>query len=490
MRIAYVTSEVRPFAKTGGLADVAAALPAALAARGEDVTVFAPCYRSATTWLRDHAVAVREALLPHPVPIGGGAHTARYRIVAHGGCEVVLVVHDHFYDRAQLYVDEHGRDYGDNLARFAFLCEATLQYLLWEDRRADVVHVNDWQTSLIPVYLKTRHGSAPLARAASLLTIHNLGYQGRFPAEQLPASGLGWDLFHMEALEFYGQLNLLKGGIVFADAVNAVSPTYAEEIQSPPAGHGLDGVLRKHRGKLSGVLNGIDPQEWDPAGDPRLPAHYAAADRAGKAVCKRELQRAMGLAARPGALLLGSVSRFDVQKGLHLVLEVVPRLDDLDVQLVMLGSGDRQLEAAAARLARAHPERVAVRLGFDDALAHLIEAGADAFLMPSAYEPCGLNQMYSQRYGTVPIVRATGGLTDTVIDATPAARAAGTASGFTFEAFDATALGAAIRRAARLYFEDRAAWDSLAAAIMDIDHSWATRATEYQRLYRRLAKSG
>jgi starch synthase len=278
----------------------------------------------------------------------------------------------------------------------------------------------------------------------------------------------------------------MKGGLFFSDAVTTVSPTYAEEIQTPAAGRGLDGVLRAHRHKLSGILNGIDVERWNPAADPHLPAAFSARDLAGKARCKRALQERSGLPADPDAMLLGAIGRFDWQKGMPLICDAFRIIAPLRAQLVILGSGDAGIEAAVRALAAQYPRQVAVTVGFDDALAHQIEGGADAFLMPSAYEPCGLNQMYSQRYGTVPLVHATGGLKDTVIDHTPAAAAAGTASGFAFTVFDAPHLAECILRAWRLYRRDAAAWRRLVQSIMQLDHSWARSAHEYLALYRGL----
>jgi starch synthase len=346
-----------------------------------------------------------------------------------------------------------------------------------------VFHANDWQSALLPAYLRTLYRNSPLSAARSVFTIHNIGYQGTFPAEQILDTGLGWNLFHPEALEFYGKLSLLKGGIVFADSVTTVSPTYAEEIQTVEGGWGLDGLLRAHSHKVSGILNGIDSPLWNSSTDPFLPATYDRSNLAGKALCKRALQERMGLPARAESLLLGIVSRLDFQKGTLLVLDGFHRLLDLDVQLVVLGSGERRVEDGCRGLAAAHPDRVAVHLGFDDAMAHQIEAGADAFLMPSLYEPCGLNQMYSQRYGTVPIVRETGGLKDTVVDFTYERFAAGAASGFSFHSFDVASLLGTIRRAARLYFNDRSTWNALVRHVMSLDHSWARSARQYVRLY-------
>ncbi len=489
IHVAFVTSELNPFSKTGGLADVSEALPAALAGLGVDVTVFSPLYRSAAATLTRLGLAADESL-GTTLWIGDERHQLRYRTAVRDGVRLIFVLDDAFYDRPSLYLDQHGTDYADNAARFAFLCRAALEYWLGRGRGPDIVHVNDWQTGLLPVYLKTIYRLPELAGTRSVLTVHNLGYQGRYNATQLYATGFDWSVFHPGALEFYGQLNLLKGGLVFADAITTVSPTYAEEIQLPAFGNGLDGVLRAVRGKLTGILNGIDTQRWNPSADALITTPFDAANLSGKAACKRALQERMRLPMRSDAQVFGVVSRFDVQKGLPLIADAFQIVAPLPVQLVVLGSGDSALEERMRALAAALPEQVAISVGFDETLAHQIEAGADAFLMPSAYEPCGLNQMYSQRYGTIPVVHATGGLKDTVIDYTPERLAAGTASGFSFAEFDAAHLAEAMLRAWRLYSSEPATWNGLQRVCMGLDHSWAKSARAYVDLYTRLMRSG
>lgn len=488
LRVAFVSSEVHPYSKTGGLADVSAALPAALADAGTDVTVLTPGYRSALQWFAERNLTGEELELPGDLWIGDVRHPVRYRRFVCDGRSVVLVVNDELYDRPSLYVDVNGEEYADNAARFAFFCRAVLEYFCLTGEPPAVFHAHDWQAALVPVYLRTLYAYSQVASARSLLTVHNLGYQGLFPATELYATGLGWDVFHMEGLEFYGRLNLLKGGIVYADAVTTVSPTYAKEIQTESFGMGLDGLLRAHRRKLRGILNGIDTDRWNPATDRHLPACYSHSDPAGKATCKRVLQERLGLPVRPEAFLLGVISRLDRQKGLALLLDAWPMLQTLDLQLVVLGSGDPVLETAFTDLASRMPSRVAVRLGFDEPLAHLIEAGSDAFVMPSLYEPCGLNQLYSQRYGTIPIVRRTGGLADTVVDATPERMTAGDASGFSFRPMKAEALADAICRAGRMYFEQPEEWGRLARGVMQLEHGWPESARKYHSLYRRLVR--
>ncbi len=481
MRLTFVTSEVRPFSQTGGLADVSESLPAALAASGCDVTVVTPLYRSAATAIARDGVATEDVDAP-PQRIGPTDHPLRFRLARHNGCRLAFVVHDGFYDRLGLYGDPGGGDYGDNVARYAFLCRAAIALAPVLEAAPDVVHCNDWQTGLLPCYL--RAGALPGAR--SVFTIHNLAYQGHYPAADVLTAGLGWTWFHPDGLEFYGGLNLMKGGLFFSDAITTVSPSYAEEIQTPASGWALDGVLRARSHKLRGILNGIDIVRWNPAADASLPASFSAADLSGKAACRRALQQRSGLPLDASAMLLAAVGRFDWQKGVPLICDAFRILAPLGVQLAILGSGDPAIETAVRALAAQYPRQVAATIGFDEGLAHLIEAGADAFLMPSVFEPCGLNQMYSQRYGTVPIVHATGGLKDTVVDYTPAALQAGRASGFSFTTFDAAHLAEAVLRAWRLYTGEPTAWSRLQRRIMGIDHSWARSARQYLALYEEL----
>jgi starch synthase len=478
VRLTFVTPEIRPFSQTGGLGDVSESLPAALAAAGVEVTVVSPLYRSAARAIADAGLPTEDVDGP-PLRIGPVDLPLRYRLLTHAGCRVALVAHDGFYDRPALYVDPQGVDYPDNVARFAFLCRAAIALAHVLDAAPDIVHCNDWQTGLLPCYL--RAGALPGTR--SVFTIHNLAFQGHAPAADVITAGLGWTWFHPEALEFYGGLNLMKGGLVFSDAITTVSPTYAQEIQTPAAGAGLDGVLRAHRHKLRGILNGIDVARWNPAADPLLPATFTPDDLAGKATCKRVLQERTGLPVDPTAMLLGAVGRLDWQKGMSLVCDAFRVLAPLRMQLVILGAGDPAIEARVRLLTTQYPGQVAATIGFDDRQAHLIEAGADAFLMPSLLEPCGLNQMYSQRYGTAPIVRATGGLRDTVTDHTPARLAAHMASGFSFDVPDSAHLAETVLRAWRLFTREPAAWRQLRGDMMRIDHSWARRAREYLALY-------
>lgn len=473
MQILFVSSEVAPFSKTGGLGDVAGALPAALAARGHQVAVVTPRYGGIDPERRglrrlDGALRVR------------GEATTLW--VADGPAKVYFVEHErHFGARPNPYGDAHG-DYADNAHRFAYLARAALALPAALGLRPRILHLNDWQTGLAAWLLRHEHAEDPaLAGVRTVFTLHNLAYQGVFPKELVPALGLPWEVFRYEAMEFHDRLNFLKAGLVFADALTTVSPTYAREILSPEQGFGLDALLRHRARDLTGILNGIDGRTWDPSTDPHLPARYSAAELSGKAACKAALQGELGLPVRADVPLLAIVSRFVEQKGLDLVAGALGELLAHDVQLAVLGSGERHFEALFAKVARETPDRLATRIGFDEGLAHRMEAGADAFLMPSRFEPCGLNQMYSLRYGTVPVVRAVGGLEDTVEDYDGWRRG----TGFKFREYAAPALLLAIRRALEAY-RDRSAWRALMLRGMAEDNSWDRSAGRYEALYRRL----
>jgi starch synthase len=355
------------------------------------------------------------------------------------------------------------------------------------DWAPDVLHAHDWQTALCPVYLRTLYAGPPGgSHVRSLLTVHNLGYQGIFPASQYPKTGLGPSLFTPAGLEFYGSCNLLKGGLVFADLLNTVSPTYSREIQTPEFGFGLEGVIQERHNRWTGVVNGIDTEVWNPETDTHLPARYTADDLSGKRACKRALQREMKLPVR-AAPVLGVVSRFSDQKGLDLVADILPELMLLDVQAVLLGTGDPEIENTFRSLQERFPKKIGLRVGFDEGLAHRIEAGSDMFLMPSRYEPCGLNQMYSLRYGTVPIVRRTGGLADTIVAYAPLALQEHRATGFMFGEDTPEALLTSVLLALRIY-RDKPQWQSLIQAGMQTDVSWTRSAQSYEALYRNVLK--
>jgi starch synthase len=478
VNILFVASEVAPFSKTGGLGDVAAALPAALAARGHDVAVVTPRYGSV-----DAAAHGFERLALTVHVRGDVAGLWRGAV---GGARAYLLEHErHYGGRAGLY-GEHGRDYDDNAQRFAFLARAALGVPRALGVAPDVVHLHDWQTALAAWMLRhERAGEAWVERARVVYTIHNLAYQGVFPKAVVPALGLPWDVFRQEAVEFYDQLNFMKAGVVFADAVTTVSPNYAREILTPEHGNALDGLMRSRATDLLGILNGIDDETWDPRTDRHLPARFGPGDLAGKVECKAALQREVGLPSRPGVPLVAMVGRLAEQKGIDVVAAALEDLLGLEMQLVLLGSGRRDYEELFQRAAREVPERIAVRIGFDEGLAHRIEAGADGFLMPSRFEPCGLNQMYSLRYGTVPVVRAVGGLDDTVEDFDGARRG----TGFKFRDYHPAAMLTAVRRALDVHRDERA-WRGLQERGMALDFSWRRSAAEYERLFERLLARG
>jgi len=444
MRVLFLTPECAPYTKTGGLGDVSGALPAALRAIGIDVKVMLPGYR--------------EVLQALPFTKKSSLDVLGLRCRLLESPEFIVLDCPELYVRdGGPYQDASGADWGDNALRFAALCKAAASL------PADVVHCNDWPAGLAPLY-----GAKP-----SLLTVHNLAFQGNFDPAVLRRLGLPADAFSIERAEFYGKLSFLKAGLTCANAITTVSPTYAREIQTEAFGCGMDGILRARSGVLSGILNGIDTRVWDPAADTHIAARYDTASLERKSINKQELQRRMDLAADPRVPLLGMVGRMTEQKGVDLVSAAVDELVALPAQLAILGTGQREHELALAAAAARHPGRVAVRIGFNEELAHLVEAGADVFLMPSRFEPCGLNQMYSQRYGTPPVARATGGLADTVSDGE---------TGFLFR----TDLVEAVRRAAAAY-RDPARWREIQRAGMRRDFSWGAAARRYADLYGRLA---
>jgi starch synthase len=484
MNIVYVSSEVEPFAKTGGLADVAGALPLAFARKGHRVTVILPYYGV----VKKKGLPIRPAERTIRVPMGRSEETGRiFESPMEGESRFLLVEHPGYYEAGEgLYGTPEG-DYPNNAARFAFFCKAAAAIAEGIGKKADIVHCNDWQTGLLPAYVGRARGSASVFRdSRSVFTIHNLAYQGLFPAEGFGLTGLPENLFRpYGGIEFYGKVGYLKAGIVFADAITTVSRRYAEEIRSPEFGAGLEDLLDSRADRVFGILNGIDTGVWNPETDPHIAARYSAAKLDGKKKCKEALQEECGLPVDPQIPLVGMITRLADQKGLDLVVDVLPRLRRVKFQLVLLGTGDERYHRIFRGLAGKMRGKVSVHLKFDDALAHRIEAGSDIFLMPSRYEPCGLNQMYSLRYGTVPIVRATGGLADTVVDHNEETAGAGTANGFRFEEATAEALEGALRRAFAL-FPKRRAWLRLVRTGMAADFSWERSAAEYETLFKRL----
>ncbi len=489
MNILIAASEVAPLAKTGGLADVSGALPQALTQLGVNVMVVMPAYRRALQSGREIWPADRAFDIPIGQQIVPG-QLLETRL-DDGKTPVYLIEQPAYFDRDGLYGDQFG-DYRDNCPRFVFFCRAVLEAIQLLEFEVDVIHCHDWQTGLIPAYLRTDYGMAHnYERIASLMTVHNMAYQGRFWPQEMMLTGLDWKYFNWRELEFHGDLNLLKAGMVYADAINTVSPQYAREIQYSPLGCGLEGVLRDRADVLSGIVDGIDPQVWNPTLDPHLASNYSVENwREGKAQCKAALQRELSLPVNPDAPLIGMIGRLADQKGWDLIADLIPRwAADSPVQWAILGSGEARYEHMLASLSQRYYDRVAVKLEFSDALAHRIEAGADMFLMPSRYEPCGLNQLYSLAYGTPPIVRATGGLADTVINADEATIADGTATGFSFTDYHYDALNHAVQRAISLWEDQRSLWAGIVQTGMKQDWSWTASAHKYVELYERVART-
>ena len=480
MKVLFATPECAPYVKTGGLGDVSGALPAALAALGHDVRVLLPAYR--------HMKVTGELGDPIELPAWGPWPAAQLLPVRReDGVILLLLACPSLYQRAGgPYVDAGGRDYPDNALRFGLLSRVaallgTPQSPLagWQ---ADVVHGNDWPCGLAPLYLAEARALArgvPARIAASVVTIHNLAFQGVFPMADADLLGVPWHWRGIEGVEFWGQLSMLKGGLQFADAITTVSPTYAREIQTPEFGCGLDGVLRARAAKLAGILNGIDMAVWNPASDPLLPHRYQPGDLAGKARNKAALQQRCGLKVDPGALVFGMVSRLTSQKGIDLVLQHLPTLLEGGAQLAVLGSGDPALQQALLEAAARSPQSVSVTVAFDEPLAHLIEAGADCFLMPSRFEPCGLNQMYSQAYGTPPLVGGVGGLVDSVTDAT---QDPGRGTGFVMRSNDLAGFADAVARL-RAAWKQPATWRRIQANGMQQPFGWEASARRYVQVY-------
>ena len=473
MKILFVASEAAPYIKTGGLGDVIGALPRALAQRGHDLLCVIPKYGAIDAQhfgLRDTG---RRVEVQFPGLVAGAA------VHVHAPAERLryLFLQNPWFDRKELYA-ENGKDYRDNHKRFALLCAGALEAARQQGFVPDAVHAHDWQTALVPLIVKRGWaGRPPPFRARTVFTIHNMAYQGMFPREAMAELGLPADLFHADALEFYGALNLMKAGLVFGDKLTTVSPTYAREIlHSSETGAGLEGLVRHRVGDLTGIMNGVDYTTWNPETDAALPAQYSAGNPAGKAQDKAALQQELGLEVKADSLLCGAIGRLVHQKGYDILAAALPGLVERGAQLALLGTGDTELEEKFSELAARYPRQLSVQLRFDDKLAHRIEGGADAFLMPSRFEPCGLNQLYSLRYGTLPIVHAVGGLNDSIHEGLDG-------WGFRFDQMTAEALLAAVGRAQKL-FADQPAWLEAMRRAMGRDHSWGRAAEQYEALYK------
>jgi len=458
MKIAICASEVFPFAKTGGLADVTGALPLALEDLGQQVIIFMPKYQT-----------VSSGKWPLKKEKDGLFSTSLGKNI-----KVYFIEHDGYFNRPGLYGEKTG-DYPDNLERFAFFNKKTLDFLKEIDFKPDIIHIHDWQASLIPVYLKTVYSDNPFYKdIKSLLTIHNIGYQGLFSKDEFYKLGLDWSLFNINGLEFYNQINLLKGGIIFSDAINTVSPTYSKEIQTKEFGFGLEGVLNQKKDSLYGILNGIDYSVWNPETDQFIFKNYSAQQLDKRYENKAALQKFCNLPVKD-VLLIGMVSRLAEQKGWDILGEAIDQICEYDLQLVILGTGDLKYHILLEEIQKKYPQRCAVYLKFDEVLAHRIYASSDVFLMPSRYEPCGLGQMISLKYGAVPLVFKTGGLADTI----------SSKNGFVFDVYKKEELINKIKEALNLY-RNKNRWISLVKRTFTYNFSWQESAKEYIRLYQKL----
>jgi starch synthase len=478
MHIAFAASECVPFSKTGGLADVVGALPRALAALGHQVSVYVPRYRQ--TKLSDPETVVRSITIPFDDKYRFcSVVTAAANMAA--GVRLYFVDYPPYFDREALYGTAAG-DYPDNAERFALFSRAVIEAskILGVPQ---VFHCHDWQSALLPVMLRTLYSEDPAFReVATIFTIHNMGYQGLFPPDILPLLTLPWELFTISKMEFFGQVNFLKGALVLSDYATTVSKKYSQEIQTTEYGFGLEGVLRSRAATVTGILNGVDYEEWNPQTDKLIAAKYSSKDLSGKLKCKQDLLNTFGLQnANPKVPVIGIVSRFAAQKGFDLIAQIIDRLAREEMIMVVLGSGDKLYEEMFQRINKQFPNKIAAKVAFDNALAHKVEAGADMFLMPSRYEPCGLNQIYSLKYGTVPIVRATGGLDDTI---EPWDARTGKGTGFKFSEPTGEALLGTIKQAL-LDYEDPSSWQTLMRNGMARDFSWGASAREYGKIYER-----
>ncbi len=476
------SAEASPFAKTGGLADVTSSLSKALADRGHEVAIVIPKY----LMIDRNGFRSEPIDIPLLTRIGGEEQTGWiHRGTLPGSdCQVYFVTNDHYFNRNGLY-QENGKDYPDNLERFVFFCRGVLELIRSEEFVPDILHCHDWQTTLLPAYLESNYEAIHQSTQSmkTVFTTHNIAFQGFFPRDQFETTGLPWTLFTPDGVEYYGDMNLMKAGLVYSDAVTTVSERYASEIMTPEYGCGLESVLLSVKDRVHGILNGVDYDLWNPETDSQIDSNYSLKDLSGKRRCKAALQKKVGLPEKADVPLLGSVGRFDRQKGLDLVADIMENLLLRgEGQFVILGAGDPEIEKQFQRLQESFPERVRVRTGIDEELAHQIQAGVDMFLMPSRFEPCGLAQLYSLKYGTVPIVRLTGGLADTIRDFNDAQK---DGFGFVFNKADSKELLKAVERAISV-FRDKTAWESLMKRGMAQDFSWDVSAERYEALYTQL----
>ena len=475
LRVLFVASEVAPFRKTGGLADVAGSLPKALARRGVDVRVVMPLYRG----VRWEELERLDGSVSVPMFFGTAQAGVRLARLPNSDVPVYFLEHHHYFDRPHVYGPPE-QAYADNLERFSFLSRGALELCKALGFSPDVIHAHDWQTALVPVYVNTVEWSKPMHAAATVFTIHNLAYQGNFNRGALPVTGLGWEHDHPGEFEHFGDMNLMKAAIRHSTLLSTVSPTYAREVRTPDFGFGLDGELTARGGDLRGILNGIDAEEWDPTRDPLIPANFSAESLSGKAVCKAALQEEFGLPIRADVPVVGVVGRLTHQKGFDVLARAMDRLLSWDLQIVLLGTGDPAAERFFRELRARRPNAFGAHIGFEERVSHLVEAGCDFLVMPSRFEPCGLNQLYGLRYGTLPIVHGTGGLVDTVHNYDEAS-AGGT--GFVFGDLTVESIENTIGWALSTWYDRTAHIDVMRRRAMGRDYSWERAAAEYERLY-------
>ncbi len=479
LQILFVTPEAVPFAKTGGLADVAGALPKSLRALGCEIKLIMPYYRM----VKDSGLSVQYLGDGIEIPIGYDKLKPEiYQGRLNQDIPVYFIGREEFFDRPHLYGTAKG-DYFDNAERFIFFSKAVFLFCQHLGFSPDIIHHHEWQTGLVPAYLKSVYLNDPLfSRTAAVFTIHNIAYQGLFKKEKFRLTDLPAEMYNPEGIEFWERIDFMKAGIVYADVINTVSKKYSEEIQTAEYGYGLEGILRKRRDRLYGIINGVDYGEWDPARDPHLVARYDLKDLSGKRECKKDLLLEFHLpSSLENAPLLGMISRLADQKGFDLLMEILEELFISDIGFVLLGTGDQKYHDLLSQIARKYPQKAGIRIAYDDRLAHKIEAGADFFLMPSKYEPCGLNQIYSLKYGTIPIVRATGGLDDTITSYDPVSKKG---NGFKFVRYEAKEFLKAIKGAIRIYSEPEH-WKQLLRNAMTSDFSWKRSAEAYLQLYQK-----
>ncbi|MGA1795212.1 MAG: glycogen synthase GlgA [bacterium] len=476
LKILYVSSEVAPLSKTGGLADVSGSLPKAIKALGHDVRVVTPYYKM----VKKHVKSTQKVLNRLDVPVSDKEVRGSVEMTQiDGGVPVYLIKKESYFGRDDLYTTKQG-DYKDNAERFVFFSRGVLEMLRHIDFKPDIIHCNDWQAGLIPTYLKTLYRKKDLYKdICSIFTIHNLGYQGIFWSLDMHLTNLPWDIFTINGVEYYGNISFLKAGMVYADILTTVSKGYSKEIQTPEYGLGMDGILRTRQKDLYGILNGADYDHWSPDKDPYIVAPYDKSNLENKTKCKLDLLQEFGLKCRATTPIIGMISRLADQKGFDILAESIDELMKMDIIFILLGTGDQKYEEMFTHIGDKYPKKTGIRIGFDNALAHKIEAGSDIYLMPSKYEPCGLNQIYSLRYGTIPVVRATGGLDDTIIDIHADPRKG---NGFKFTDYTSKGLLATIKRACD-YYSHKEAWAQLVWRAMSLEYSWEKSAREYLKLY-------